>query len=79
MARTTIADLQARIDQLEEELEALRNHVNEQAAAPAIQYVRELKAPLPISEPLDFLQMASELGQSQAYSDPDWWGATAYI
>lgn len=64
---------------MQEEIDSLRAHIDAQAAAPAVQYVRELKPPPPVSEPIDFNHMAVELGASQAYSDPEWWGANRYL
>lgn len=74
MAKTTVADLLARIEVLEAEIAALKEDHN-----PTVQYVRELKAPEPISGAIDFTEMATNQGLSYAYSDPEWWGPNAYL
>lgn len=74
MAKTTVAELLERIELLEAELAALKEDKN-----PAVQYVRELKAPEPLPGRIDFSEMATTQGLAYSYSDPDWWGANAYL
>lgn len=52
-----IQELTAKVESLEAELEALREFVNEQAASPSVQLVREIKPPEPLSQPLDAHQL----------------------
>lgn len=79
MARPTVTQLAAQVLELQAEVAELRATVAE-LSTPAVQYVRELTAPAPISTPIDFQQMAVDLGASQAYADPyDEWGPATYL
>lgn len=79
MARRTIADVEAelgaRIEALEAEVEALKQ------AAPKIDYVREVKPQGPISTPIDFGVLWWE--RSSAYAayadDEETWSPHGYL
>ena len=80
MARVTIADLLERIDAMQEEIDSLRAHIDASLTAPALQYVREIKPPNPISSPLDFMAMAGQASFLYShYSEEDDWGANKYL
>jgi len=82
MARPTVAQLQTRIDELESCIAELQEQVAVlQNGTPTIQYVRELKPPESISEPIDFAQMSLELSWQYAqYSEAgDVWGPGTYL
>ena len=73
MSRPTVAQLLERIEALEVEVAALRGQ--------QVQLVREVLPPKPISEPLDFQQLAINYGEAfAAYSEAgDVWGASTYL
>ena len=76
MARTTVASLLARIEALEEEVAMLRL----QAPDSPISFVVSLESkPAPLPGPISFTEMAESQGLAYAYSDPEWWGANAYL
>lgn len=79
MARATVSELLERIEAMQDEIDGLRAHIDSQAAAPSVQYVRELKPLGPVSDPLDFVAMATEQGLAYAYSEPEWWGTNRYL
>lgn len=69
-----MAALEDRLNEMQEEIDSLRAHIDEQAEAsaslvPDVQYVREIFAPKPISRPLDVHKLAAEAFTSYASYD----------
>ena len=78
MKKTEIVE---RLDAMQEEIDSLRAHIDEQAAATTVTYVRELHRPPAVSEPLDVIGLAAEVcAQYVHYGEfIDDWGINKYL
>lgn len=79
MPRVTVADLVARLDAMQEEIDALRAYV--ESPPPTIQYVQEISPRKKISDPLDFSELNQKLVEAHSYysEEDDVWGYGSYL
>lgn len=80
----TLEELAQRLEEQDAMIALLQEQVETLLAAapgvPEVHLYREVSAPPPISQPIDFQMMAVELGLSQAYADPyEEWGPGSYL